>query len=88
VRFDEGPTNATMTISGYATLPPSQSVLTRTLSNVRSESTGGGFRVRSDIDWFLRPGHTAISRGTSFTASWINYYANTSDEYMDVGERL
>ena len=87
VRLDVGPTNATMTISGYAVLPPPQGALTRTLANVRSESTGGGLRVRCDIDWFLRPGHTAVSRGTSFTVSYINYYANASDEYMDVGER-
>ena len=87
VRFDAGPINATMTISGYATLPPPQGALTRTLANVRSESTGGGLRVRADIDWFLRPGHTAISRGTSFTVSYINYYVNASDQYMDVGER-
>ena len=87
VRFDVGPINATMTISGYASLPPPPSGLTRTLTNIRSESSSGGFRVRCDIDWFLRPGHTAVSRGTPFTVSYINYYANSSDEYMDVGER-
>jgi len=87
VRFDVGPTNATMTVSGYATLaPPSQSI-TRTLTNVRSESTSSGLRVRCDIDWFLRPEHTAIARGTSFVVSYINYYVNSGDEYMDVGER-
>jgi hypothetical protein len=87
VRLDSGPTNVTMTISGYATLPPPSSGLTRTLQNVRSESVAPGLRVRCDIDWFLRPGHTAISRGQSFAVSYINYYANASDEYMDVGER-
>jgi len=87
VRLDVGPVNATMTISGYAILPPPQGALTRTLTNVRSESTSSGFRVRADIDWFLRPGQTAVSRGTPFTVSYINYYANASDEYMDVGER-
>jgi len=81
VRYSDGSTQES------ELLPPAQSVLTRTLNNVRSESSSGGFRVRADIDWFLRPGHTAISRGTSFTATWINYYANASDEYMDVGER-
>ena len=86
VRFDVGPTNATMTISGYATIPASATSLTRTLQNVRSESTGIGLRVRCDIDWFLRPGHTAITRGTPFTVGYINYYANASDEFMDVGE--
>ena len=87
VRSDEGPTNFTVTISGYTSLPPPQTGLTRTLENVRSQSTGGGFRVRADIDFFLRPGHTAIARGTSFVVSYINYYVNSSDQYMDVGER-
>ena len=88
IRFDRGPTNATMTISGYATLPASSSVLTRTLQNVRSVSIGSGIRVRCDVDFFLRPGHTAIANGSEFTVAYINYYANSSDEYMDVGERL
>ena len=88
VRPIQGPTNFTLTISGYSVIPPPQGALTRTLANVRGESTGGGFRVRCDIDWFLRPGHTAVSRGTSFTVSYINYYVNASDQYMDVGERL
>ena len=87
VRVDRGPTNVTMTISGYAQLPPPASVLTRTLRNVRSESISGGFRVRADLDFFLRPGHTANSRGTEFTVSYINYYVTGGDEYMDVGER-
>jgi len=88
IRFDAGPINATMTVSGYATLSLQADALTRTLTNVRSESTQNGFRVRCEIDWFLRPGHTAISRGTSFTVSYINYYVNAADEYMDVGERV
>lgn len=88
VRFDVGPTNATMTISGYGTTPPPSQALTRTLRNVRSESTANGlFRVRCDIDWFLRPGHTAVSRGTEFTVAYVNYYVNSSDQYMDAGER-
>ena len=87
VRVDRGPTNVTMTISGYAQLPASGVVLARTLKHVRSESISGGFRVRAAIDFFLRPGHQATSRGTTFTVSYINYYVNSSDEYMDVGER-
>ena len=88
VRLDEGPINATMTISGYATLPPPTQSLTRTLVNVRSESvSASGLRVRADIDWFLRPGQTAIARGKSFVVAYLNYYANSSDEYMDAGER-
>ena len=87
VRVDRGPTNVTMTISGYATLAASGTLLNRTLKNVRSESISGGFRVRADLDFFLRPGHQATSRGTVFTVSYINYYVTGGDEYMDVGER-
>ncbi len=87
ITLDTGPTNQTMRISGYATLAPPADTLTRTLQNVRSESVTSGLRVRCDIDFFLRPGYTATSRGQSFQVSYINYYANASEEYMDVGER-
>ena len=88
VRFDVGPTNATMTISGYSTVPPPAEVLTRTMRNVRSESSANGLhRVRCGIDWLLRPGHTVIARSTTFEAAYINYYVTGGDEYMDVGER-
>jgi len=88
VRFDSGPINATMVLEGYATLAPPTQILTRTLQNVRSESTTNGLRVRCDIDWFLRPGQLAVSRGTTITVGYINYYVNSSDQYMDVGERV
>ena len=88
IDFDQGPTNATLRISGYARVPPPSESLTRTLRNVRSRSISGvGLRVRCDIDWFLRPGHTASALGDEFVTAYINYYANASDEYMDVGER-
>jgi len=87
VRLDQGPTNATMTISGYQTQTLPTGTITRTLQNVRSQSSGNGFRVRCDVDWFLRPGYQAIARETEFTVAYINYYVNTDDEYMDVGER-
>ena len=88
IDFDQGPTNATLRVSGYARISPPAGALTRTLRNVRSRSvSSAGLRVRCDIDWFLRPGHTAVALGDEFTVAYINYYANASDEYMDVGER-
>lgn len=87
VRLDRGANRASITISGYAVTPSPPQVLTRTLQNVRSVSVGTGFRVRCDIDWFLRPGHMAVALGDEFEVAYINYYANTSDAYMDVGER-
>jgi hypothetical protein len=86
-RYQEGPTNATMVISGYVRRQPPDVSLTRTLRNVRSISTDPGIRVRADIDWFLQPGHIVTVREQSFVAAWINYYANAQDEFMDVGER-
>ena len=88
VRLDQGPTNATLTISGYRTQDPPANVLSRTLKNVRSRSVGRSLRVRADIDWFLRPGHEATAAGSTFTVAWINYYVNATSEYMDVGEQV
>jgi len=86
IRRDRGPTNDTLTISGYALIGPA-TANTRNLQNIRSISTTPGIRVRCDIDWFLRPGQIANAGGTEFTVAYINYYANVGDQYMDVGER-
>lgn len=85
LRLSEGPTNTTVILSGYTTLA-APAPLTRTLEGVRSIGNDPRLRVRSSIDWRLRPGHTAIVRGTSFTVGYINYYVNVDDEYMDVGQ--
>ncbi|WP_027853856.1 hypothetical protein [Marinobacterium litorale] len=86
-QISEGPTNYTLTISGYTQFEVPDDTGARVLQNVRSQSMSPDIRVRCDIDWFLRPGQTAISRGTPFTVAYINYYANGKDQYMDVGER-
>lgn len=89
--YAKGSNNTTVTISGYKdseALPSSPS--TKTLTGLRSITTSstGTTRVRCDIDWFLRPGDTAIADGESFTVQYINYYVPTSgDMYMDVGDR-
>jgi len=87
VRYDQGPINTTMTVEGYTTFSVPADALTRTLQNVRSRSVTSVLRVRCDIDWFLRPGFTALDGETSFVVGYINYYVNSSDAYMDVGER-
>jgi hypothetical protein len=86
--YQEGPTNATLVLSGYTRRDPPTSALTRALRNVRSVSTAPGYRLRADIDWFLQPGHTVTYRDVSYTAAYLNFYANASDEFMDVGERV
>ena len=86
VSYQEGPTNQTLTISGYSRYSPT-TPSTRELKNLRSISSGSSLRVRASIDWFLRPGDTATFRSKSMTVAYINYYVNRSDQFMDVGER-
>ena len=86
-RMDRGPNRVTATISGFSSVDPFLP-LTRALNDVRSVSVGQGTRVRAAIDWFLRPGHTAVFDGQQFTVAYINYYANNSDQFMDCGDRV
>lgn len=89
-QFDQGPQRYTCTLSGYPDAfaesldPPA--VYDRTLSGVRSVSSGAGLRVRCAVDWLLRPGHRAYVGAVPFVVRFINYYANATDSYMDVGE--
>lgn len=89
-RYDRGPTNATGTLSGYAStfgeFPPNSQP--RQLKNVRSLSSDtGGLRVRSDIDLMLRPGRQALAAGETLEVAFINYTVNGQDAFMTVGER-
>ena len=86
LRFQRGPTNATLTVSGYTVLPTPDVVTTRILQNIRSQTLEPRQRIRCDIDWFLAPGFTATALGDSFIVGWINFYANAQESYMDVGE--
>lgn len=86
-----GSTNYTCTMSGYEDAPAAPtSPKTRVLTGIRSIAIDGSgrYRVRADVDWFLRPGDTASAEGDTFTASYINYYSTSQGEsYMDVGDR-
>ena len=89
-RTDRGPINYTCTIVGYesqfSTLTASATT-DRVLTGVRSISTyNSGIRVRSNIDWFLKPGQKADANGNEFTVSYINFIVNGADAYMDLGE--
>ena len=89
--FDQGPTNHTATVSGYADgLPESEdppAAYDRTLTGIRSQHTGaGGIRIRCAVDWFLRPGQRAYVGTDPFVVGYINYYVPGFDQYMDVGE--
>jgi hypothetical protein len=91
VRFDRGPYRHTATMSGYwdgfaaDTDPPE--TFDRALVGVRSRSsTESGRRVRCAIDWLLRPSQRAFDGETQLLVRLINYYASTSDAYMDVSE--
>jgi len=91
--FARGPTNYTVTLSGYSTAfaedeaPPTS--YDRTLTGIRSVTIGSGrTRVRCAIDWLLRPGQRAYYDGAaSFVTAFINYYVpQGNDAYMDVGD--
>lgn len=89
-RFDRGPSRETCTLSGYSPAfaasenPPT--TFDRELSGIRSISSGSSYRVRSAVDWLLRPGHRALAGGAPFVVKYINYYVtNEFDAYMDAG---
>ena len=89
--YARGPSNYTLTISGYGDAETiSASTSSRTMTGIRSiyTTSTGKTRARCDIDWFLRPGDTAVVDGENVTVSYINYYVPTlGDAYMDIGDR-
>jgi hypothetical protein len=90
-QYDQGARRYTCVISGHSEAYTSapDPAYDRTLTGVRSITTdSGGVRVRCDIDFLLRPGQTAAADDVVFEVSYINYYVNRADAYMDVGERV
>lgn len=89
VSYHRGPFRSTASLSGYGPAWSGDLVTdARTLTGIRSVSQSQGqLRARANIDFFLRPGMTAIVRGQSLSVAYINYYANAREAYMDVGER-
>lgn len=92
VVFDQGPERYTSTLSGYTDgFEVSEDPLAlydRTLADIRSISINQGMaRVRCSIDWLLRPSQRAYVKDLNFVVAYINYYVNSNDSYMDVGER-
>ena len=89
--YARGPSNYTLTVSGYGDAETaSASPATRTMTGLRSiyTTSTGKTRARCDIDWFLRPGDTAVVDGENVTVSYINYYVpSIGDAYMDIGDR-
>lgn len=97
LQIDRGPINNTASLSGYFPAyeedddPDPQ--FDRVLTGIRSSSSyESGVRVRSEIDWTLRPAQRAFYGEASFIVSYMNLYATCykdyADAYMDVGERL
>lgn len=87
IQYSKGQTRATVTLSGYSTIPSFPDFGSRALTGIRLISSGSSMRVRTSIDWVLLPGMTAIAGGTSIVARYINYYVSTNEAYMDVGDR-
>ena len=93
LQSDRGAARHTCTLSGYAAAYDPESETwpesVRTMRGIRSISqTGSNYRVRCAIDWALRPGMDAVADSVTFTVAYINYYANGSDAYMDIGSRV
>jgi len=91
-QYDRGPARHTCTLSGYSTAfvanAEPDAAYDRTLTGVRSVSSGSSMRVRCAVDWLLRPGQRAFVDGTPLLVGYINYYAPSGfDSYMDVGEQ-
>lgn len=89
--YNEGPLRSTLTVSGYSR-DDSPAVPSGSFRNVTGARTlmrsARGSSLRCDIDWLLRPGmeaHTA--EGFVIQVSYINYYANSAESWMQIGER-
>jgi hypothetical protein len=88
--FSEGGMNYSCTLSGYPAGASAPTIpATYELAGVRyvTESSTGTYLARCAIDWLLRPGDIVSVGELTFTADYINYYANERDNYMDVGSR-
>lgn len=88
--FSEGGRNYSCTLSGYPDGVSAPTIpLTYELAGVRyiTENSTGTYTVRCAVDWLLRPGDLVTAGDISFTADYINYFANDQDSYMDVGSR-
>lgn len=90
ISAQQGPMRQTATLSGYSNFVQDEvGPESRNLTGIRSVSQNGStFRVRSDIDWLLRPGMTAHAAGRALNVAYINYYVSGNQAYMDVGERV
>lgn len=94
-QIDQGSTNHTCSLSSYFDAYPDagenpDARCDSTLVGLRSVSRyASGLRIRTAIDWLAQPRYRAHydDGDESMIVSFINYYANNSDEYMDVGHR-
>jgi len=80
-----GPVNYTITVSGYMASKTAD-LADRQIKNARSINVANGsYRVRSDIDLFLRPGMNAGVLGGTFKVDYINFYVSVADQFCEVG---
>jgi len=58
------------------------------LQNVRRvTTTNDSLSIRCDIDWNSAPNLRYRADSTTFTATFVNFFANERDAYMDIGQR-
>jgi hypothetical protein len=94
ISYNQGPTNATITLQTwwrdetFSIYPKTKTIV---ITKPMSVSVAGGYRVRSALEWWVRPGTTVKVEHPflpyPFTVEWVNMYVNADTEYMDIGGR-
>jgi hypothetical protein len=84
--INTGPQSSSISLSGYSTDKTWEvmGATERDLRHVRSRMANPP-RMRTAIDWLLRPGMQARYQGQEFTVGFINYYVSSDDAFADIG---
>lgn len=88
--LQKGPQRSSLTLSGYGRLKFSASGSGGRLVELpgaQTVSVNNGIRVRCEVDWRIKPGSAVWADGFAFVVSYINFYVNENQRFMDVGER-
>ena len=71
-----------------AVFAPNLSTKPIELRNVRRVTrSNASITARCEINFASAPNYTYTARGNTFQASYVNFYANERDAYMDIGRR-
>jgi hypothetical protein len=87
IGYDRGTKNNSISLSGHKTTQ-NTSPKTVELKKIQTESLqkNGSHRIRSDVDFFTRPGDTVIWHGKSMVAGMITITVGKNISTMDITE--